>query len=385
MINNAAFKQFLDDNDLSVRAFAQFSGGTLSKSTVHRLTQPSAAATYTFIEQVRPHVIESVHRFLEECTTRDTPEISQTLKTIFQEEFDLLMITERSNLDYDVLDFFGLERDPFALEADPRSPEEAYTNTDLDRIVRRIEDAVKYQGFVAVIGPVGAGKTSLKNRVADKLHKQGKFKLLWPRFAEMKRLNAGGIVHFVLEEFGQKGRARLPLAQRQLECLLEQMNEAGERVALCFDECHRLDDRTLSALKNFYELGTGGYIKYLGLILFGQPSFRYRLKDRQFQEIAERVEIQEMPPLGKAAGDYLGHRLALAGGKIDKLFEPAAIAVLASQASTPLALGNLANRALIEAYKKGEKRVLARFLEKDKEPATRPLAAGSASTAAARV
>lgn len=111
----------------------------------------------------------------------------------------------------------------------------------------------------------------------------------------------------------------------------------------------------------------------LGLILFGQPSFKHRLRDEQFREITERVEIQDMPSIAKAAADYLGHRLALAGGSVEKLFEPAAISIIASQASTPLALGNLANRALIEAYKKGEKRVLARFLDKDNEPSTRPL------------
>ena len=370
-MNHAAFKQFLARHDCGVRAFAAFCRANLSKTTIHRLTLEDSTLSPNFLEQIRPHLINEVRRFCEERGV-EPAEITETLSSIFQEEFEP-MITERSKLDYDVLDFFGLDRDPFALEADPRSPEEAYTHKDLDRIVRRVEDAIKYQGFIAVIGPVGAGKTSLKNRVADKLNKQGKTRLLWPRFADMKRLNAGGIVHFILEEFGQKGRARLPLAQRQLEHLLEQMSDAGERVALCFDECHRLDDRTLSALKNFYELGTGGYVKFLGLILFGQPSFKHRLRDEQFREITERVEIQDMPSIAKAAADYLGHRLALAGGSVEKLFEPAAISIIASQASTPLALGNLANRALIEAYKKGEKRVLARFLDKDHEPQTRPL------------
>lgn len=370
-MNHAAFKQFLARHDCGVRAFAAFCRANLSKTTIHRLTLEDSTLSPNFVEQIRPHLINEVRRFCEERGV-EPAEITETLSSIFQEEFEP-MITERSKLDYDVLDFFGLDRDPFALEADPRSPEEAYTNKDLDRIVRRVEDAIKYQGFIAVIGPVGAGKTSLKNRVADKLNKQGKTRLLWPRFADMKRLNAGGIVHFILEEFGQKGRARLPLAQRQLEHLLEQMSDAGERVALCFDECHRLDDRTLSALKNFYELGTGGYVKFLGLILFGQPSFKHRLRDEQFREITERVEIQDMPSMARVAADYLGHRFSLAGGSIDKLFEPAAVEIIASRVSTPLALGNLANRALIEAYKKGEKRVLARFLDKDHEPQTRPL------------
>jgi type II secretory pathway predicted ATPase ExeA len=73
------------------------------------------------------------------------------------------------------------------------------------------------------------------------------------------------------------------------------------------------------------------------------------------------------------ATDYINHRISLAGGNADKLFESRAIQVIAGQASTPLAIGNLANRALIEAYKKGEARVLARFLERDTDPKVRQL------------
>jgi type II secretory pathway predicted ATPase ExeA len=374
-MNNAAFKQFLADYDLSVRRFSEFCRSVyISKSTIHRLANPEAAGRHIqprFLQRITPALIQNCQRWMEE-NGRPADEINRVLKQVFEEDYEP-MITERSKLDYDVLEFFAFDRDPFALEADPRGPEEAYTNKDLERIVRRVEDAVKFQGFVCIIGPVGAGKTSLKNRITAKFKKHGKTRLLWPRFAEMHRLNAGGIVHYILEEFGQRGRIRLPLAQRQLELHLEQLSQSGHSVSLCIDECHRLNDVTLSALKNFYELGTGGYEKYLGLVLFGQPSFKHRLEDSRFREIAERVEVIEMPSLAKHAADYIGHRISLAGGNADKLFEPRAIAMIASQAGTPLAIGNLANKALIEAYKKGEPRVLARFLEKDTEPQTRHL------------
>jgi type II secretory pathway predicted ATPase ExeA len=368
-MNNLAFKQFLADHDLSIRQFANYCRGAyVGKSTIFRLANPEYRHEVTpeYLIKIMPILIKGCQIFLEQQGT-PADDIERILSTIFEEDYQP-MISERFKLDTEHLDFFGLDRDPFALESDPRSAAEVYTNPALDRIVRRIEDAVRFQGFVAVIGQVGAGKTILKNRVADRLKKQGKAYLLWPRFAEMGKLNAGGILHYVLEEFGQRGRARLPLAQRQLERHLEQLNESGRPVALCIDECHRLNDSALTALKNFYELGTGGYEKYLGLVLLGQPSFKRRLEQVEFREIAERIEVIEMPSLAKNAADYLAHRLQLAGGSIGKLFDQQAVKAIASRAETPLAIGNLANKALISAYEKGEPRVLARFLEKDTEP-----------------
>lgn len=371
-MNHEAFRNFLTENKLSCRQFASYCS-VISSSTVGRLRWAETARVHppAFYERVIPPLINHCKAWLEEHTAHSAEEIDRVLKTIFEEDYQP-MICERHTLDFEHLDYFGLARDPFALEADPRKAAEVYTNKELDRIVSRVENAVKFQGFLAILGPVGAGKTILKNRIADRLNRDTKTRLIWPRFAEMHRLNAGGIVHYVLEEFGQTGRIRLPLAQRQLERHLEQQNEAGRHVALCFDECHRLNHATLTALKNFYELGTGGYEKYLGLVLFGQPSFASTLENVAFREIAERVKVVEMPSLERYAGDYIAHRVSLAGGTAETLFAPEAIRVIASKAATPLAIGNLANLGLIEAYKMGEPRVLARFLEpKRKDPSTR--------------
>lgn len=371
-MNHLAFKQFLADHDLSVRKFAEYCRSTyISKSTIHRLANPDGHIQPRFLQRITPSLISHCQQWLEE-NGRPAEEINRVLTQVFEEDYQP-MIAERYKLDPEHLDFFGLDRDPFALEADPRSADEAYSNKELDRIVRRVEEAVKFQGFLCITGPVGAGKTQLKNRITSRLLRpESKTQLLWPRFAEMGKLNAGGIVHYILEEFGQRGRIRLALAQRQLEKHLEQLNENGRRIALCFDEGHRLAPATLSALKNFYELGTGGYEKYLGLIIFAQPRIKTTLEGVDFREIAERVEQIEMPSLSKYAGDYLGHRLALAGGHLD-LFAPGAIAHIASQATTPLAIGNLANKGLIAAYKKGDSKVIARHLEKDTEPTVRKL------------
>ncbi|MCW5959301.1 MAG: AAA family ATPase [Pyrinomonadaceae bacterium] len=371
MMDFDAFDAFLKRHKLSSRRFADLAGQwSIGKTSVSRLrgaNTDSAAVSQSFLRKVEPLLIQTITRFLQD-TGHSAAEIRAELVKIFEEIPD--MIATRTKLDYDVLDFFGLERDPFALESDPRSAQEVFNTKPLDRLVRRIEDAVNYQGFLGILGEVGAGKTTLKNRIVDAHRRSGKIHFLFPKFAEMRKVSAAAIVYFILEYFGQKPRQRLVSAQAQLERLLAELNERGERVCLGFDECHRLHDVTLTALKNFYELGTGGYDRFLGLVLFGQPQFEMRLITANFREIAERLEIVKMPPVGKVAAEYIDHRLRLAGGSIDNLFEKRAVELIAAAASSPLAIGNMANKALVAAYEKGEPKVLARFIEIDKEPKT---------------
>lgn len=374
-MNHEAFNNFIEKYKLSNRRFALLAGQAfVSKTSVSRLRgENGRKLSLHYIREIEPVLLETINRFLTGLG-RTADEINEELRQIFE---DLpIMITTRTTLDYDVLDFFKLKRDPFALESDPRSSEESFSNKNLEQLARRIEDAINYQGFLGVLGQVGAGKSALKNRVVDKTRKSGKAHFLFPKFAQMDKVNAGSIVHFLLEYFGQKPRHRLVQAQTQLENFLSELHERGERVCLGFDECHRLADATLTALKNFYELGTGGYDRYLGLVLFGQPQFEKRLYAVDFREIAERLEIVKMPAMSKSAHDYIAHRLQLVGGDIDDLFEKRAVELIASQVETPLGIGNLANKALMSAYEKGEEKVLARFVEKDIEPTTRRVATG---------
>jgi type II secretory pathway predicted ATPase ExeA len=366
-MNNAKFKSFLDEHKYSLRAFATLIGPSfISKSTVGRLTMPNNGnLSSEYVNNLMPLLLESSAGILRQIGKSDS-ELSEILFEIYEKEYQP-MITKRQKLEYEILDFFGLHRDPFALESDPKNASQVFTNKELDRIARRLEDAVNGQGFLAVLGTIGVGKSELKKRIADKFRKEGKTHLIFPKFAEMEKVNAGSIVHTVLEYFGQKPRHRLVMAQTQLEKHLEYLNQQGTIIALCFDECHRLNDSTLTALKNFYELGTGGYERYLGLILFGQESFKLRLENVQFREIAERLEVVEMPTMSKCAGEYIAHRLELAGGDINA-FDKDAIERISSEATTPLTIGNLANKGLIEAYKKGSNTVLARYIAKDTDP-----------------
>jgi len=312
-------------------------------------------------EYVKSRLSEHLRNFLMRLG-KQPQQIEQLLTTIFNGEDT--MIAPRASLPIETQQFFGLRRDPFT--GDPRSRSEVFTTPQLDRVAAQIEDAINYQGFTVVTGEIGSGKTILKRRIVDHVtNSNGKLKLFWPEFFNMDRVHSGSIVSFLLSSFEQTIPSDLVARAAKLKRILANASENGVRVALGFDECHHLHDRLLTALKNFWEMGNGGYDRYLGVVLFGQPQFEGRLQDFQFREICERIDVVRMPSFEKSAADYIAHRIKLAGGDAERIFDRSAIKLLSKQATTPLAIGNLANAALLKAHTLGERKVLADFLKTD--------------------
>lgn len=315
------------------------------------------------------HIAQNIRHFLAELGKTEE-QIELEIESIFSTEVKE-MIAVRTTMPKEVQEFFGLSRDPFT--SDPRNASEVFNTTQLDRLAKKVEDALNYQGFVAVLGEIGSGKTLLKKRVMDKVAKSGgRQRILWPSFFAMERVGVHAIVNFILREFDQTVPTDVVSRAAKVQRVLKNMSEDGVRVALGFDECHRLNDQTLTALKNFWELGSGGYDRYLGVVLFGQPQFEGKLREFEFREIVERLDVLKMPSLGKHAWEYVSHRIKIAGGNAEKLFETSAFKRLAAQANTPQALGNLCNAALCKAFSLGEAKVLATFTKsEDDDPAVR--------------
>lgn len=358
---SSGLEAFRNRHHLSIRKLAGVcsqSGESISKSSMERLLNGKAEPR--FIQRIRPAIRQSLRAYLAELKKTDA-EIDMELRSIFCSQEIENMIAQPKELTTEAQQFFGLRRDPFD-PLEPRTIGDVFTTPALDKTARQIEKAIREQRFVAVIGDIGSGKTILKKRIIHTVNQSsGRLRLFWPEFFNMDRVNSGSIVYWLLRQFGQE-RVPQDLLSRAgaLKNILAKLSDDGVRVALGFDECHRLDERMIVALKNFWELGSGGFDRYLGVLLFGQPSFRFILANHR--EIAERCEVIEMPALKTAAKDYLDNRISLAGGKMDKLFEPAAIARITKLATTPLALGNVANAGLLKAFSMNERRVVAAFI-----------------------
>lgn len=344
---------------LSLRQLCQAVGGEsiLSHSAAGRLTQ--GINTMRYLNKRMNAMQQGLINFLRDQKGLTDREIETELKQIFGEEFS--MSTARVTLTLDAQMFFGLRRDPFALENDPRCQDEAFKSPDLDALAARFEDAITYQGFVAFVGDVGAGKSMLKKRMFELAASNPRMKIFLPDFIEQKLLSSSDIIYSMLEMLELPPRRSRAAAQRQLTIHLAGMHERDELPAIVIDNAHDLHERALKSLQNLFELSTGGFQRYLGVILMGWPKLENTLVTHR--QLHSRLALIKMPKLGKHSAAYLEHRLSRAGGSLKTLFEPGAVAKLTSRATTPQELGNLANEALMQHYKIDEEKVLAKNLK----------------------
>ena len=341
---------FCERYKISRAQLAEIAGGeaaNASKSTVQRFLHGELNKDYA--ARLRKTLAENLPAFLLTLGL-SAAEIDRELLQIFDKgEYQPMinqMINQRTELPKDAQAFFGLTDDPFSKP--PRSRAEVFISPQIQAIVDRIIDAIKYQDFVYLVGEIGSGKSTVRALIDDELSRKPNLRLIFPETENMERVTPANIARAILQEFDE---THIPndsvWRTKKVKNALAQIYKNGSRVAIAFDECHRLSDTTLSSLKNFLEMNSGGLQKYLGVVLFGQPSFDARLRDYRFREIVERVTPLEMPPFETAARDYLAHRLRLVGGNIEQLFDAEALALITRQAKTPLALGNIVNRALL--------------------------------------
>lgn len=271
-------------------------------------------------------------------------EIDEQILTAFDEGEYQPMISQRLELSPQAIKYFGLKRDPFS-EA-PQSRDEVFISPAFRQVIDRVVDAVRYQGFITVIGPIGSGKSTLRALIEDQIENEDKLRIVWPEFFDMANVTPMQIAEQILIAFDAPVPRSSIKRGNAVKELLSRLYKNGVRVAIGIDECHRLNDKALSSLKNFLEMNSGGFQRYLGVVLFGQPLFIARLREPRFQEIYERIVPVQMPEFAVSAVDYLRHRLQLIGVELDSLFDEEAISLIASQATTPLSVGNIANDAL---------------------------------------
>lgn len=362
--------EFCSRHTISIRRLSMLCNGyanRFSRSQAHRFL--TLAADDATVERMMPAIREGLTNFLTK-NGLSTDEVESELSSIFEPKEIATMIADRCTLTPDAIRFFNLTRDPFDVDRLPLE-NELYKNEDLDRLTDRIIDAAQFQRFIAVIGQVGSGKTLLKIRVAHEIaERQLKIELIYPEFFDMSDVSVHGIANKLLVELGQTVPRNKEERVTKIRRTLAELHSDGTNVAIVLDEAHRLQDRVLSSLKNFWEMTNGRNSRLLAVVLFGQPAFvQQRLRDVTFKEVRQRVQIFDMPSFTAPTADrsidvdtaisYIRHRIAVAGGDIDNLFERKAIERICLNASTPLALGNLTNGALMSAFLHEEPRVEA--------------------------
>ena len=349
-----------------------------SKATLHRIVHLKASEE--MVDRIYPKLIVCLSRFLV-ARGLDKSEIDSELTTVFTKGEYQPMITQRLELGADACEWFGFidpdgrPVDPFSRR--PTAAEQVFVSPTLQRVIDRVIDAARYQDFVLVSGDIGSGKTTVRASVAARLALQDDVKIVRPEFYQMEKITPMQMADAILDACGVEKMPNAAVRRsRRIYKELAAIYRGGDKVTIDIDEGHHLRPDTVSSLKNFHEMGSGGFQRYLGIVIYAQPKLLKSLESTAFREILERIVVVQMPggrddasaklkvpPFRPDAVPYLAHRLKYVGKKIDELFDEDSLERICAPAATPLQLGNIANRALSIAHDLQEKRVIGTMLD----------------------
>lgn len=221
---------------------------------------------------------------------------------------------------------FGLFKDPFV--DDVQKPDDVFLDADQRYIREAMYQTAKHGGFLAVVGESGAGKTTLRRDLIDRINREGNdVVVIQPRIIDKGKLSAGAICDAIICDISTESPKRsLEAKARQIEHLLKNASRGGASHVLMIEEAHDLTVQTLKYLKRFWEL-EDGFRKLLAIILVGQLELKNKLDERQnfeAREVIRRCEVAELPPLNGNLERYLELKLKRVNKTLAEIFEPGA-------------------------------------------------------------
>jgi general secretion pathway protein A len=255
--------------------------------------------------------------------------------------------------------FYGLREKPFALVPDPRYLFLAASHREgLAHLLYGIDQS---EGFIAVTGEVGTGKTTICRTLLERLGAETEVAFLFnPSRSGVELLQD------ISGEFGLEaaGLSRSELAA-QLNRFLLQKKQEKRRVLLIIDEAQNLSESTLEQVRLLSNLETSSE-KLIQILLLGQPELDRKLDSPQLRQLRQRISVRwGLHPLSASeTRAYVRHRLHVAAGaERDLLTDGALREVHRRTQGVPRLVNVLCDRVLLVGYVARAPRITARIVK----------------------
>jgi general secretion pathway protein A len=254
--------------------------------------------------------------------------------------------------------FFGFKERPFKLVPNPAY---LYLSKGHEEALAHLQCAVVHEdGFVAITGEVGTGKTTLCRSFLENLGKEVEAAYIFN-----PRLDAVGLLKAINEEFGIEHTADAikPLIDTLNQYLMVQ-HAQGKKVLLIIDEAQNLGRDVLEQLRLLSNLETTLH-KLLQIILVGQPELGELLDSHALRQLRQRITLYThlTPFTFKETREYIEHRIRIASGRPAVRFTQAACRRIHRFAGGIPRLINIAcDRALLCAFGVESRKVTRRIV-----------------------
>lgn len=250
------------------------------------------------------------------------------------------------------LNFFKMKKQPFNVTPDP---EFLFLSSSHKEALASVIYGIKQKkGFIAIIGEVGMGKTTVIRSYLDRIDR----KLLTPIYLFNANITFAGLLKTVFNSLGLDSPSDVPfdMVTRLHEYLISEYSK-GRTVVLIIDEAQNMPVNTLENLRMLSNLETTKD-KLLQIVFSGQPEFEELLDRKELRQLKQRISVKAtIVPLSSDEGvSYIKHRLAKAGDIEGNSFTGCALRLIVRQAKgIPRVINMLCDNCLITAFGQNHK------------------------------
>ncbi len=260
-------------------------------------------------------------------------------------------------------DFFGFSEKPFDVTPDPRFL--FLTPGHREALASLIYGIHERRGFIAIVGEVGTGKTTLLNSVLRQIEKEVELRVgvIFNTDLDFNSMLAMALVDLKIAKPGER-LSKANLLHRLNEFAVRQLSRGGN-VVLMVDEAQNLDASAMENLRLLSNLETYR-TKLIQIVLSGQPELDIKLSKPGLRQLNQRISLKRYitPLREKETYDYIQHRLTIAGYSGPTLFDtPGQELIWEYSKGVPRKINILCDNALLIGYGLQQKTIEATMIE----------------------
>ncbi len=245
------------------------------------------------------------------------------------------------------LNYYNFKKEPFQITPDPEflflSPSHKEA---LASIIYGIEGK---KGFVAIVGSVGVGKTTILRSYLEKVDKNA-VKIVYIFNANV---SFSSLLKTIYQDLAIERHTDdvFLMVNRLHEVLIEEYKK-GFTVVLIIDEAQNMPIETLENLRMLSNLETATE-KLIQIVLLGQPEFDEMLNRHELRQLKQRIAIHTtISPLTKEDSlRYIEHRLSKVTTHEEPVFTKGALNEIVQHAKgIPRVINIVCDNAFITGY-----------------------------------